>query len=82
MSVTAGRRTRGIDDWPGTRRMRVLVRTILSSAGWTAQPPTDTGAVRESCESRYIGAFRELCDEVIGANPQAGFARDHRGCPS
>ena len=29
-----------------------LVRTILSSAGWTAQPPTDTGAVRESW-SRY-----------------------------
>lgn len=47
-----------------------LVRTILSSAGWTAQPPTDTGAVRESWES--LSALVSLCDEVIGANPQAG----------
>lgn len=47
-----------------------LVRTILASAGWTAQPPTDTGAVRESWES--LAALVSLCDEVIATDPSAG----------
>ena len=47
-----------------------LVRTILSSAGWTARPPTDTGAVRGGMES--LSALVSLCDEVVATNPAAG----------
>lgn len=49
-----------------------LVRAILSSAGWSSTPPTDTGAVREAWES--LSALVSLCDEVVAANPAAGLA--------
>ncbi|NQU37245.1 MAG: ATP-dependent DNA helicase UvrD2, partial [Actinobacteria bacterium] len=49
---------------------RTLVRTLLGSVGWTATPPSDTGAVREAWES--LSALVSLCDEVVAAHGDAG----------
>jgi DNA helicase-2/ATP-dependent DNA helicase PcrA len=49
---------------------RALVRTLLGSVGWTATPPSDTGAVREAWES--LSALVSLCDEVVGSRADAG----------
>ena len=64
----AARAATTIDQTPDSAS--ALVRTILSSAGWTARPPTDTGAVREAWES--LSALVSLCDEVVATNPAAG----------
>jgi len=49
---------------------RTLVRTLLGSVGWTATPPSDTGAVREAWES--LSALVSLCDEVVASRDGAG----------
>jgi DNA helicase-2/ATP-dependent DNA helicase PcrA len=49
---------------------RTLVRTLLGSVGWTAAPPSDTGAVREAWES--LSALVSLCDEVVTSRDDAG----------
>jgi len=45
------------------------VRSILGSAGWTANPPAQTGAVRESWES--LSALVALADEMVGQDSNA-----------
>ncbi len=49
---------------------RSLIRALLGSVGWTASPPSDTGAVREAWES--LSALVSLCDEVVASNPGGG----------
>jgi DNA helicase-2/ATP-dependent DNA helicase PcrA len=43
------------------------VRGVLASAGWTPQPPSSGGAVRERWES--LQALAALADELAGARP-------------
>jgi DNA helicase-2/ATP-dependent DNA helicase PcrA len=44
-------------------------RDVLTSGGWTAAPPSQTGAVRERWES--LQALAALADEVAAARPGA-----------
>ncbi len=48
---------------------RSAIRGVLATAGWTATPPSDTGATREAWES--LAALVALGDEVCAANPNA-----------
>jgi DNA helicase-2/ATP-dependent DNA helicase PcrA len=47
-------------------------RAVLSSAGWSAVPPSTGGAVRERWES--LQALAALADEIAVQNPTAGLA--------
>ncbi|MFC3763476.1 ATP-dependent DNA helicase UvrD2 [Tenggerimyces flavus] len=55
-----------------TSGLVVDVRTVLGSAGWTADPPTGTGAVRERWES--LAALATLADSIAQEQPAAGLA--------
>ncbi|MEI8081322.1 MAG: ATP-dependent DNA helicase UvrD2 [Actinomycetes bacterium] len=46
------------------------IRAILESAGWSAEPPADTGAVREAWES--LAALDALAQEVLSRSDDAG----------
>jgi DNA helicase II / ATP-dependent DNA helicase PcrA len=46
------------------------VRHVLSSMGWTAQPPAGSGAVRERWDS--IAALVSLADELADRQPDVG----------
>lgn len=59
------------DSQPG-RPLGVVVRDLLMSAGWTQEPPTGTGAVREAWES--LSALVALADERAAADPAASVA--------
>lgn len=45
-------------------------RGLLAEAGWSPQPPTGTGAVRETWES--LAGLLALVDELLAVNPVAG----------
>ena len=47
-----------------------LVRAVLSGLGWSAEPPSVTGAARERWES--LAALIALADDLVAANPHAG----------
>ena len=47
------------------------VRAILGSIGWSQDPPSDVGAVRENWES--LSALVSLCDEIVNENPNTSF---------
>lgn len=49
-----------------------VVRAVLSSAGWTNKPPSETGALREAWES--LSALVTLCDEIVESQPGATLA--------
>ncbi len=51
-------------------------RDALSAAGWTAEPPSGTGAVRERWES--LQALAALADELAAARPGATLSRPGR----
>lgn len=46
------------------------VRGLLADVGWSPQPPTGTGAVREAWES--LAALLALVDELLAVDPDAG----------
>ncbi|HEY0540815.1 MAG TPA: ATP-dependent DNA helicase UvrD2 [Actinoallomurus sp.] len=48
------------------------VRGVLAGAGWTPEPPTGTGAVRERWES--LSALVTMASDFAAANPEAGIA--------
>jgi DNA helicase-2/ATP-dependent DNA helicase PcrA len=48
------------------------VRGVLAGAGWTPEPPTGTGAVRDRWES--LSALVTMASDFAAANPEAGFA--------
>ncbi|MCX5376004.1 ATP-dependent DNA helicase UvrD2 [Streptomyces sp. NBC_00091] len=48
------------------------VRAVLSSTGWTAEPPTGSGAVRDQWES--LAALVRLAEDFARARPGAGLA--------
>ena len=52
--------------------LRAETRSVLSSAGWSTDAPTATGAVRERWES--LSALVGLADEVAEARPGASLA--------
>jgi DNA helicase II / ATP-dependent DNA helicase PcrA len=47
-----------------------VVRGVLAGAGWSAEPPTGTGAVRDRWES--LTALVSMADDYAAADPQAG----------
>jgi DNA helicase-2/ATP-dependent DNA helicase PcrA len=47
------------------------VINVLSTTGWTPQPPAGTGAVRERWES--LQALLGVAEELVAAEPDAGF---------
>jgi DNA helicase-2/ATP-dependent DNA helicase PcrA len=49
-----------------------LTRDVLASGGWTAKPPSASGAVRERWES--LQALAALADDVAAAHPDATLA--------
>src|SRR5262249_27257660 len=49
-----------------------VTRDALSSAGWSAEPPGGTGAVRERWES--LQALAALADEIAQSRPEATLA--------
>ncbi|GAA0307994.1 ATP-dependent DNA helicase UvrD2 [Streptomyces polychromogenes] len=48
------------------------VRAVLSSTGWTAEPPAGSGAVRDQWES--LAALVRLAEDFARARPGAGLA--------
>ncbi|WP_234434133.1 ATP-dependent DNA helicase UvrD2 [Streptomyces sp. NRRL F-5126] len=48
------------------------VRAVLSTKGWTDQPPTGSGAVRDRWES--LAALVRLAEDFAGARPEATLA--------
>lgn len=48
------------------------VRGVLAGAGWTPEPPTGTGAVRDRWES--LSALVTMASDFAAANPEAGIA--------
>ncbi|MGV9312449.1 ATP-dependent DNA helicase UvrD2 [Streptomyces sp. NPDC003691] len=48
------------------------VRAVLSTKGWTSEPPTGSGAVRDRWES--LAALVRLAEDFAGARPGAGLA--------
>jgi DNA helicase II / ATP-dependent DNA helicase PcrA len=53
----------------GSEPLGRTVRNVLASAGWTEQPPSATGAVRERWES--LRALAALADQVAERRPSA-----------
>ena len=49
-----------------------LVRDILGGAGWTPEPPSSGGAVRERWES--LNALATLADDLVAVSPDARVA--------
>jgi len=47
-----------------------VVRAVLGGAGWTAAPPSGTGAVRDRWES--LAALVSMAEDFARAEPQAG----------
>ncbi len=48
------------------------VRAVLAAAGWSAEPPSSGGAVRERWES--LQALAALADDLAALRPEAGLA--------
>ena len=46
-----------------------LVRDVLGGAGWSPEPPSGSGPIRERWES--LSALATLSDEIVTAQPQA-----------
>ena len=57
----------------GGRPLGAEARDVLASAGWSPQPPTGGGAVRERWES--LQALAVLADQLAEADPQAPLDR-------
>ena len=57
---------------PGMPQLGEQVRGVLSAMGWTREPPTGAGAVREKWES--LAAMAALADEYAAGAPTAGLA--------
>ena len=53
----------------GSTDLGAATRDVLAGAGWTAEPPTGTGAVRERWDS--LQALATLADDVAAARPGA-----------
>jgi DNA helicase-2/ATP-dependent DNA helicase PcrA len=56
----------------GSTPMPEEARAVLAAAGWTAQPPSTGGAVREKWES--LQALATLADDLAAAQPAARLA--------
>jgi DNA helicase-2/ATP-dependent DNA helicase PcrA len=56
----------------GSTPMPEETRAVLAAAGWTAQPPSGGGAVRDRWES--LQALATLADDLAAARPGAGLA--------
>ena len=53
----------------GTTPLGDLVRDVLASSGWSPQPPSASGAVRDRWAS--LAALAQLADDVAAARPEA-----------
>jgi DNA helicase-2/ATP-dependent DNA helicase PcrA len=68
-AARAGGKDDGAGDAPG---LPAAVRGVLSSNGWTPEPPRAGGATRDQWES--LAALAALADDFAAANPDAGLA--------
>jgi DNA helicase-2/ATP-dependent DNA helicase PcrA len=70
MLLRAAARSKAADVDTDGDDVTTAVAAVLSSAGWSPQPPAGTGAARERWES--LKAVVDLAGEVAAAKPDAG----------